>query len=168
MNLARLRLIAFDVDGVLTDGTLLLGPGGAEWKAFHVRDGLAIARAVECGLHVAFVSSRESEAVARRAVELNVVHCLQRCRDKRAALIALQQQLVCTPDDCAYVGDDLVDLPAFEVVGLRIAVADAAVELKQQADLVTTAAGGRGVAREVLELILKAQDQWLPAPRKPS
>jgi len=159
-NLRRIRLVAFDVDGVLTDGAILLGPSGEEWKAFNVKDGLAIARAVRAGLEIAFISGRNSAAVTKRAQELGAKHCIQNCNDKKAELTRLTRKLKLQRDHVAYVGDDLNDLPAFDASGLCIAVADAAPELKGAADFVTKKQGGRGATREVLEMILKARGSW--------
>ena len=162
----RIHLLAFDVDGVLTDGTILLGANGDELKAFNVKDGLGLARATRAGLVVAFISGRRSPSVARRAQELGVPHCIQNCNDKQRALEQLTASLELQRDEVAFVGDDLNDLPAFAASGLRIAVADAAPELKRAADVVTRCKGGHGAAREVVEMILKARRAWNPRTSK--
>ncbi len=164
MNWERVRLVALDVDGVLTDGRLYVSANGVELVTFDVKDGLAIARAVRAGLHVAFITGRESAAVARRAAELGVQHCWQAVADKRAALTKLAAELCVAREEIVFLGDDVNDLPAFAAAGLRVAVADAVEEVRARADYVTSAPGGRGAAREVIELIMKAQGCWTNEP----
>lgn len=153
----RIRLLAMDVDGVLTDGTLYLSASGDEAKAFHVRDGMGIALALSAGLEVAFVTGRASDLVHRRAAELGVRHVLEGIRDKRAALIELAGRLGLEPAETAFVGDDLNDLPALSWCGLPVAVADAPRQVRAAAAWTTEAPGGRGALREVAERILEAQ-----------
>lgn len=153
----RIRLLAVDVDGVLTDGVLYQTASGEEIKAFHVRDGLGIALARHGGLEVAFMTARTSEGVRRRAQELGVPHVLVGVRDKGEALQALARRLGLVREEVAYLGDDLNDLPAFAQSGLAIAVADAAPRVREAATWVTCAPGGRGALREVVERLLEAQ-----------
>jgi 3-deoxy-D-manno-octulosonate 8-phosphate phosphatase (KDO 8-P phosphatase) len=144
-----IRFLVMDVDGVLTDGTIVCGPDGREWKTFHVHDGFAITAGQQAGLRMALISGRTSEAVARRAAELGLAEVHQGTR--RHGL---------TDAAAAFIGDDLVDLPLLRRVGLAIAVADAAPEVRAAAHYVTAAPGGRGAVREVIRLILDAQGRW--------
>jgi 3-deoxy-D-manno-octulosonate 8-phosphate phosphatase (KDO 8-P phosphatase) len=164
-RLVSLRLLAMDVDGVLTDGSLIWsGPDAAgtvwETKRFHARDGLAITLALLAGLQIAWLTGRRSAIVERRARELRVEELYQGARDKRAVLDALRLRLGLQQGEVGYIGDDLNDLPAFEVAGVRFAVADAASEVIEQAHWVTEAAGGAGAVREVIEGVLRAQRRW--------
>ncbi|MBI3948195.1 MAG: HAD hydrolase family protein [Armatimonadetes bacterium] len=152
-----IRLLAMDVDGVLTDGVLYQTSAGEEMKAFHVRDGMGIALARHAGLEVAFVTARASAVVRRRAAELGVRHVLDGVRDKRAALAALVERLGLAAHAVAFIGDDLNDLPAFAACALSIAVADAPPRVREAAMWVTRAPGGRGAIREVVERLLNAQ-----------
>lgn len=157
---AHIRLAVFDVDGVLTDGRLILGDDGTEYKAFHVRDGLGLVLLREAGIHVAVISGRESRVTAERMAALGIVYVYQNSNDKAETLSRLLARLDLNESQVAYTGDDLIDLPVFGRIGLSIAVADAHPEVRDRADWVTMAAGGRGAAREVCELLLQAQGQW--------
>lgn len=159
-RLRRVRLLILDVDGVLTDGRVWYGPGGAEWKCFHVHDGLALARAAAAGFPVAIVSARRSEAVSRRCAELGLSEVHQGVKDKLAVYQALRARHGCRDDDVACMGDDLTDLPLLERAGLALAPADAAAAVRRAADWVSRFGGGRGAVREVLEAILRARGQW--------
>lgn len=156
---ARIQVIVFDVDGVLTRGDITYGPGG-EWKTFDVQDGHGIVLARHAGLRIAFLTARESEPVRRRAAELQVDALLEGRRNKGRALRELMANLRVKASEVCYVGDDLVDLPAMADAGLPVAVANAAHEVKVAAALVTTKAGGYGAAREVIEYVLKAKGRW--------
>jgi len=158
-RLRRVRLLVLDVDGVLTDGGLYAGPDG-EWKRFHVHDGLALARAAAAGLPVAVVSSRRSEAVARRCAELGVAEVHQGVGDKLAVYEALRARHRCADADVAGMGDDLPDLPLLRRVGLAIAPADAVPAVRRAAHWVTRAPGGNGAVREALEALLRARGAW--------
>ena len=129
-------------------------------KTFHVRDGLGIRLAVNFGLTVAIVSGRTSEAVLRRARDLRVTEVIQRARNKAAALSQLSERLAIPLEETAFLADDLNDLPALELAGVPMAVADAAPEVKAAAVFITRARGGQGAVREAVEAILKAQDRW--------
>jgi len=153
----KIRLLAMDVDGVLTDGTLYLTASGDEIKAFHVRDGMGIALLLCAGLEVAFVTGRTSDLVRRRARELGVTHVLEGIRDKGAALRDLAERLGLAPDAVAFVGDDLNDLPALSWCGLPVAVAGAPEQVRAAAAWVTEAPGGAGAVRETAERLLIAQ-----------
>lgn len=154
---ARIRLLVLDVDGVLTDGTLYIGPHGEAMKPFHSHDGKGVAMVIACGIEVALLSARGFVAVARRARELGVRHVIQNTCDKRRALDALCQQLEIVASECAYVGDDIVDLGAVRTAGLGIAVADAHPRLAAACRWQTRRPGGRGAVREVCELLLAAR-----------
>lgn len=158
-NLANIRLVAFDVDGVFTDGRFYLSDDGVESKAFHTQDGYGVRRLLDAGVAVAIISGRTSGAVQRRMAELGVAHVVQGCGDKVAALDAIISELDIAAAECAYVGDDIPDLPLLTHVGFAIAVANAVPTLHDQCDYSTSAAGGSGAVREVSELILGAQSQ---------
>ena len=154
---ARVRLVIFDVDGVLTDGRLYYGASGEELKVFHVHDGQGIKRLQKAGVKVAVISGRDSAAVTRRMQDLGIEHVFQGDEDKLPILERLLKLLGLAPEHVACVGDDLPDLPLLKHAGLAIAVANARPELKAAAHHVTGAHGGRGAAREVCELILEAR-----------
>lgn len=153
----RIKLIALDVDGTLTDGTLLYRNDGGQAKAFHVADGLGIVMAQSIGLKIAVISGRTSRAVETRLAELGVTDLVQNCGDKAAALRQIMAKYELTPEETAFVGDDINDLPAFAVAGVKIAVADASETLKAKADWVTPRRGGAGAVRDAVEEILRRQ-----------
>ena len=158
-SLSSIRLVAFDVDGVFTDGRFYLSNDGVESKAFHTQDGFGIRRLLDAGIAVAVISGRKSGAVDKRMSELGVTHVIEGCGDKVAALDEVIETLKISAAECAYVGDDIPDLPLLNHVGYSIAVANAVPALHQQCDYSTSARGGRGAVREVCELILGAQSQ---------
>ncbi len=155
-----LRLLLADVDGVMTDGTLLLLPDGSEAKAFHVRDGLGVVLAHSAGLRTGVLSGRSSPVVARRAAELGMAVVRQGVRDKGAALRDILRELGLRPDEVAYIGDDVNDLPVLAEVGLSAAPADAPLEVRLAALMVTESRGGQGCLRELVEAILRARGEW--------
>ncbi|MGH8124658.1 MAG: KdsC family phosphatase [Rhodanobacteraceae bacterium] len=154
---AGIRLVAFDVDGTLTDGRLWLTEDGREIKAFHVHDGLGIKRLRERGIEVALISSRISHAVELRAGQLGIDHVYQGTTDKAGCLRDVLQGSQLSPQQACYVGDDGPDLEPMSLCGLAIAVADARPEVAHAAHWQTCARGGQGAAREVCDLILAAQ-----------
>ena len=154
---AAVRLLIFDVDGVLTDGSLFLGDDGLEYKAFNARDGHGMVMLRESGVALAVISGRSSEVVRLRMEGLGVAHVYQGQRDKLAAYGQLKETLGLTDAAVAYVGDDVIDLPVMRRVGLAIAPADAHPLVLRHAHWCTAAAGGRGAAREVCELVMDAQ-----------
>lgn len=156
---AGIRLAVFDVDGVLTDGNLILGADGDEFKVFHVRDGQGLVMLRECGIQAAVISARESRAVSDRMQALGIEYVFLGRDDKHAALAELVARLRLRPDQAAYVGDDVLDLPAMAAAGLAITVADAHPLVRKRAHWVTQSPGGRGAVREVCELLLRAQDR---------
>jgi 3-deoxy-D-manno-octulosonate 8-phosphate phosphatase (KDO 8-P phosphatase) len=157
------RLVVFDVDGVLTDGTIYLGAQGEAFKAFNILDGHGVKMLQAAGIATAIISGRSSEAVSRRAAELAIAHVVQGSGDKAAALEALLAALGLDAAHCAFVGDDLPDLPAMRRCGLAVAVPNAVDAVKAAAHYVTRAAGGRGAVREFCELVLRAQGHLQPA-----
>lgn len=159
---AKIKLLVFDVDGVLTDRKIYFSDSGTEYKAFNAHDGIGIRLLLATGVEVAVITMRYSPTVERRMSELGVVHLYQGQQDKRPALAALLEKLGLLPEQVAYVGDDLPDLPLMRRVGLGIAVADACEYVCEHADWVLTAAGGKGAAREACELVMRAQHTLLP------
>ncbi len=159
-RLKSLEGLFLDCDGVLTAGDLIYDENGTRYLRFHARDGLAIAVLCRSEIQVTILSGRATDIAERRFRELGVARFIGRCPDKGKALLEVCEELGIRPDACAFVGDDLPDLAAFERCGLRIAVADATPEVRATADWVTKAAGGNGAVREVCEAILKARGEW--------
>ena len=157
-DFANIRLVAFDIDGVFTDGRFYLSDEGVETKAFSTQDGFGVRRALDSGLEIAVISGRNSKAVALRMQELGVEHVFLGCKDKVAALEGLSASLDIPLSDCAFVGDDVPDLALLERVGLPIAVANAAAEIKSACSVTTSASGGHGAVREVCDLIVAAKN----------
>jgi 3-deoxy-D-manno-octulosonate 8-phosphate phosphatase (KDO 8-P phosphatase) len=154
---ATIKLVIFDVDGVLTDGRLLLGPNGEEYKQFHVRDGHGMVMLRQSGIDLAIISGRDSPVVARRMDELGIRFVYQGRREKLSALDEICAALNVTRREVCFVGDDFPDLGPLRAVGLPIAVADAHPVVRAAARYITQANGGFGAAREVAELILEAR-----------
>lgn len=159
-DLDAIELLVLDVDGVLTDGRVIIHSDGGESKCFHILDGHGMRMWQRAGLKLAWLSGRSSPATTRRAEELQVTHVIQDCHVKLPALKQLLEELGVPAAHTAYVGDDLMDLPVIRYVGFGAAVADAVDELKEQADYVTLRPGGRGAVREVIEYILKNSGRW--------
>ena len=156
-RLAELRLIAFDIDGVFTDGRFYLSDDGVETKAFNTQDGYGIRRLLTAGVAVAVISGRPSAAVTRRMAELGVEHVLLGVKDKVAAFDKIVVDLGVTADECAYVGDDIPDLDLLRHVGYSVAVANAVKEVRDSCDYTTSANGGFGAVREICDLVLTAR-----------
>ena len=154
---AAVRLALFDVDGVLTDGGLLLGTDGAEFKLFHVHDGLGLVMLLEAGIEVGVISARPSAVVAERMQALGIRHVALGVDDKAGEMRRILGRLGLEPGQTAFIGDDLVDLAPMALAGLSVAVADAHPLVRARANYVTQRGGGRGAAREVCELLLQAQ-----------
>ncbi|MCB1762561.1 MAG: 3-deoxy-manno-octulosonate-8-phosphatase KdsC [Gammaproteobacteria bacterium] len=154
---ARIKLVIFDVDGVLTDGSLYLGDDGQEYKAFNSKDGLGMKLLQQFGIKIGIITARTSRVVALRMQSLGIVHLYQGQQHKLPAFEDLQQKLRLDPEQIAYVGDDVVDLPIMRRVGLAISVRDAHKLAIEHSHWSTQAPGGRGAAREVCELLLEAQ-----------
>ncbi len=159
-KLASLELLVLDVDGVLTDGGIVLGDRGEEFKRFDVRDGLGIALLRAAGMDVAMVTGRTSEIVRRRAAELGIDCVIQGATDKREALRSLLNTRNISPERVAYMGDDLPDLPAMLDVGVTIAPRNAALEVRRSVHFVTRRGGGNGAVREAIEWLLRSRGQW--------
>jgi 3-deoxy-D-manno-octulosonate 8-phosphate phosphatase (KDO 8-P phosphatase) len=155
-KLASLRLVAFDVDGVFTDGRFYLADDGIETKTFHTQDGFGIRRLLQSGIEVAVISGRVSQAVEIRMRELGVRHVFLGCKDKVAALTSLADTLGVKMSDCAYVGDDIPDLALLDRVGLSIAVGNAVAAVQERCDYVTQKPGGSGAVREICDLVVAA------------
>ena len=159
-QLARIRLLVMDVDGVLTNGGLWFDPDGRLLKRFDVRDGLGIRLLQQAGLQLAFLSGGQGGATQVRARQLGIPHCLTGIKDKPACLGRLQQSLAVTPGETAFIGDDLNDLAVRPVVGLLLAPSDACGPMRRGADAVLTRRGGQGAVRELAERMLQARGAW--------
>ena len=157
---SRIRLLLFDVDGVLTTGEVVMHGDGSESKGFHIRDGAGIVWAQRAGLTVGLLSARSSGATAHRAAQLAVRIVEQGVKSKLAAYERIVRAASLADDEVAYMGDDLLDLQVLARVGLSAAPADAAAEVRERVDWVSASGGGRGAARELVELVLKAQQRW--------
>lgn len=156
----RLRVLLFDVDGVLTDGTVLLHGDGTESKRFHIRDGTAVVLARRAGLKVGLISARASDATLQRASQLEFDYVHQVPSSKLAAYESVLRTAGVDDDVVAYMGDDLIDLPILRRAGFAAAPADAVEEVRVVAHWVSTRDGGLGAVREFVEFVLKAQDRW--------
>jgi 3-deoxy-D-manno-octulosonate 8-phosphate phosphatase (KDO 8-P phosphatase) len=156
----RLDWLLFDVDGVFTDGRLIYGADGEEWKIFDVRDGLALRLAQRAGLKVGLLSGRESRALANRAREMGVDALIMDRPDKRQAFAEFLAAQRTEAARVAYLGDDLLDLPVIRRCALSFAPADAAAEVRQRVDRVLDRPGGRAAVREMVELVLQARGDW--------
>ena len=157
---AKIKLVLFDVDGVLTDGKILMHADGSESKTFDIKDGTGIVWALRQGLTVGFLSARSSAATAQRAAQLGVTLVHQGVRSKLDTYDQIVDGLILEDDQTAYMGDDLLDLPVLSRVGLATAPADAADEVRSRVHWVTNSKGGSGAARELIEMILRAQGRW--------
>ena len=157
---ARVRLILFDVDGVLTDGTLIVHADGSESKVFDIKDGTGIVWAQRLGLTVGLLSARSSAATAQRATQLGITLLHQGVASKLETYEQIADSLMLDDDEIAYMGDDILDLPVLARVGLAAAPADATEDVRSRVHWVAKANGGAGAARELIELILRAQGLW--------
>ncbi len=156
----NISLLLLDVDGVLTDGRIIIDDRGVETKHFHVRDGQGIALLLLAGIEVGLMTSRTSPSVRHRAKELGIRIVHEGVRDKVATYQQIKRRRRLRDEQIAYMGDDIVDLPTLRAVGLALSVADGWAGLRGTVDYVTTRSGGRGAVREAAEMILKAQDKW--------
>ncbi len=159
----KIRLVVFDVDGVLTDGSLFLGDDGQEYKAFNSLDGHGMKMLQRSGVQIGIITGRTSKVVSTRMDSLDIRHVYQGQLEKLPAYEALKKDLGLEDDQIAYVGDDVVDLPIMRQVGLAIAVQDAHRLVRQHAHWQTPSDGGRGAARDVCELVMEAQGTLEPA-----
>ncbi|MFO7898001.1 MAG: HAD-IIIA family hydrolase [Planctomycetota bacterium] len=159
-RLKPIRLVIMDVDGVMTDGSIIVNADGSEQKVFDVKDGSGIKYLQRNGVRVAIISGRDCEPVERRAADLGIDYCVTGAIDKLPAYRAMLERAGLTDADVLYIGDDLPDLPPMRHAAVAVAVADASDEVKARAAYVTRARGGGGAVREVAELILKVQGKW--------
>ena len=159
-NFADIQMLVLDVDGVLTDGTIILNADGSESKFFSSLDGHGIRMWQRVGLKVVLLSGRLSEPARRRAKQLEIEYVFEDCHDKLPVLEKFLEQINLSPEAVAYIGDDLMDIPVMRYVGFGIAVANAVDEVKHYADFVTTHPGGGGAVREAIEYILKQSGKW--------
>jgi 3-deoxy-D-manno-octulosonate 8-phosphate phosphatase (KDO 8-P phosphatase) len=156
----KIQLLLLDVDGVLTDGRIIIDDRGVETKQFHVRDGQGISLLLRAGIDVGFITARSSRSVRRRAQELGVRLVRQAVKNKLQTYHEIKRSRRFEDAQIAYMGDDLVDLPVLRQAGLSICVADSWPELISRIDMVTAALGGQGAVREVADFLLKAQGKW--------
>jgi 3-deoxy-D-manno-octulosonate 8-phosphate phosphatase (KDO 8-P phosphatase) len=161
----KIKLIAMDVDGVLTGGEILVYECGSkikELKVWNVRDrmGFSLLRSAKSGLKLAWITGRYCKHVADQAKELRIEAFVQDCMDKGTAMKGIMKKFSLKPEQVLYIGDDLVDVPVLKMVGLAVAPNDAIAEVLSVADYITSVPGGKGVLREVVELVLKAQGLW--------
>lgn len=156
----RIKLLIVDVDGVLTDGGIILDNKGNELKAFHVRDGHGLKMAQRVGIKVAIITGRRSKVVERRARELGIEEVHQGCKKKLLCYGKLIKKLGVTDAEVAYVGDDIVDIPLLVRVGLPVAVSDAHEDARRYALMVTENPGGKGAVREITDMLIKARGLW--------
>lgn len=157
---SRVRLMIFDVDGILTDGSLHFGPDGEALKTFNVLDGHGIKLLQQSGVATAIISARQSPIVSRRAADLGITHVRQGIHDKRCAFEQLLGEIKISADECGFIGDDVIDLPVLTCVGFAVSVPGGHPEVKSRVHYVTQAAGGRGAAREICDFIMRAQGRY--------
>ena len=159
-DLSKIRLLLLDVDGVMTDGRIIFDNLGNELKAFDVKDGHGLKLVQRAGIRVGIITGRNSQVVARLAEELGINLVYQGVKDKRIPFNDILEQLQLKPEQVAYAGDDLVDLPILRQVGFSATVADAVEEVKPHVHLVTRCCGGRGAVREICDHLLKGAGLW--------
>jgi 3-deoxy-D-manno-octulosonate 8-phosphate phosphatase (KDO 8-P phosphatase) len=157
---ARLKLMIFDVDGILTDGSLHFGPEGEMIKTFNVLDGHGIKMLQQSGVAAAIISARQSPIVLKRANDLGIRHVQQGIHDKRSAFELLLKETSLPADLCGFIGDDVIDLPILMRVGFAASVPNGHAEVRSRVHYVTQASGGRGAAREICDLVLRAQGNY--------
>jgi len=156
----KIRLVLLDVDGVLTDGTVLMHGDGTESKNFHIRDGAGIVWAMRAGLNIGLLSARESATTIQRATQLGIPIVSQGTASKASEYVRIIGEQGLRDDQVAFMGDDVLDVPVLKRVGLAGAPADATAEARAEAHWISGMPGGRGAVREFLEMILKAQGRW--------
>lgn len=160
LRAGKVKILVLDVDGVLTDGRLIIGQDGEMAKAFHAQDGMGITLAKQAGLKIAIITGRESRIVANRAAELRIADVYQGAGDKLLALSELLKRHSLEESEAAYAGDDLNDLPALARAGLACTVASAVPEVKEMVHWIAPRPGGQGGVRDIIEFILKTQNRW--------
>lgn len=156
----KIKLLLLDVDGVLTDGSIIYDDMGSQIKVFNVKDGLGIRLLMLSGVQVGIATGRRSKALLHRCENLGISLILDGLSSKADVLNAIFKQTGILADEIAFVGDDLMDLPLMQKAGISIAVADAHELIRRHADMVTRASGGKGAVREICETVLKARNQW--------
>jgi 3-deoxy-D-manno-octulosonate 8-phosphate phosphatase (KDO 8-P phosphatase) len=156
----RVKVMIFDVDGVLTDGSLTYNADGETTKTFFVLDGLGIQLLAKTGVVTAIISARKSPIVVKRAADLGIHHVYQGIHDKRVAFAQLLAETGVTADECGYIGDDVIDLPLLTKVGFAVAVPSGHPDVQHRVHYVTRAAGGRGAVREVCDMVMRAQGTY--------
>ena len=156
----KVKMVALDVDGVLTDGGIFIDNAAVEAKRFYVRDGLGIRLLLDSGIKVGLITARNSQVVSRRAQELSLSFVHQGVKEKWHCLQGEMERAGIESDACAFMGDDLIDLPILSKIGLATAPADAAPEVLERVHWVAQRPGGRGAVRDLAEEILKAQGMW--------
>ena len=157
---SRIKLLILDVDGVLTDGRIVLGNYGDELKFFDIHDGHGAVMLERAGIKTVIISGRKSRINVKRAKEMRVLKVYQNAHDKLKAFEKVLKKFHVAPEETCYIGDDLIDLPVLRRVGLSVAVQNAVEEVKKTAHYVTERSGGRGAVREVTDLLLKTQNRW--------
>lgn len=157
---AAVRLMIFDVDGVLTEGTLQFGAEGEVCKTFNVLDGQGIRLLQAAGIQTAIISARQSPIVAKRAADLEIAHVMQGIHDKKTAFLELSAVLNIAAANCGYIGDDIIDLPVLSRVGFSASVPNGHSEVKSRVDYLTQSSGGQGAVRELCDFILQAQGKY--------
>ena len=155
----NIKCLISDVDGVLTDGSLYFDAHGNELKMFNVQDGMGLKLLMSAGIHVAIITTATTAIIDHRMKQLGVKHYFKGCIDKRNAFETLKKELHLTNEMCAYIGDDLPDIPIIQQVAIGIAVSNALIDVKESACFVTQKEGGRGAVREVCDILLKAQEK---------
>ena len=159
-DLAKIKLLLLDVDGVMTDGRIIYDNDGGETKAFDVKDGHGLKLVQRAGIKVGIITGRQSLVVARRAAELGIELVYQGVKDKSLPFNEILEKLALTAEEVAYVGDDIVDLPVMRKVGFAATVADAVGDVKPFADMISERPGGRGAVREICDFLLKKSGRW--------
>jgi 3-deoxy-D-manno-octulosonate 8-phosphate phosphatase (KDO 8-P phosphatase) len=157
---ARVKVMIFDVDGVMTDGSLTYDANGEATKTFYVLDGLGIQLLQRTGVQTAIISARQSPIVVTRAKDLGINHVYQGIHDKRVAFAKLLEATGATVEQCGYIGDDVIDLPLLSKVGFAVTVPTGHPEVQHRAHYVTRAPGGRGAVREVCDMVMRAQGTY--------
>jgi 3-deoxy-D-manno-octulosonate 8-phosphate phosphatase (KDO 8-P phosphatase) len=165
-KLTRIKMLLLDVDGVLTDGRVIINDSGEETKAFDVRDGHGLKLLQRAGLEVGIITGRSSRVVAHRMSELGIELVYQGVKNKLEPFDEILERFQLSPQQVAYVGDDVVDLPILRRVGFAATVADACSDLFDLVDFVSSRPGGRGAVREICEMLLKAQGRWVELTRR--
>lgn len=159
-KIRRIKLLILDVDGVLTDGRIIIDDLGNETKNFDVRDGHGLRLLMRYGIDIVLLTGRKSKAVEYRAKDLGIEEVHQNAKNKVEVLEGILRKRNIDGDSVAYIGDDIIDVPVFLKVGFSVAVADAVIYAREAADYITEKRGGRGAVREICEMILKVQERW--------